>query len=248
MRHVLLALKVISLLTLGPIIVLGSLRLEITGGILGCPFPLPFIMCNSCPVFCTFGIIRTGLFYGILGGSILAGRVFCGSFCPGGAIQDLLFKLPVKKLSLPLSLDRASRYLKYFLAVVVVLLVLQATGLWQSIPLIGSLWLWLIGYAAQINSALIALIITSLALSIFLSRAFCRYLCPLGAWISPFNRNCLLMLQHNTGNCIQCQECSRKCPVGALIAPVGWDSTECLRCLECYAACKTGGYSLKLNT
>ena len=248
MRHVLLALKVISLLTLGPIIVFGSLRLEISGGILGCPFPLPFIMCNSCPVFCTFGIIRTGLFYGILGGSILAGRVFCGSFCPGGAIQDLLFKLPVRKLPPPLTLDRALKFLKYFLTIIVVLIILQATGLWQSIPLIESLWLWLIGHATQITTALIALIIASLVLSIFLSRVFCRYLCPLGAWISPFNRNSLLTLQYNPGNCIQCHECSRKCPVGTRLAPVGWDSTDCLRCLECYIACNSGSYSLKLKT
>lgn len=247
MKHLLWVLRVASLLTLAPIVVAGSLWSELKGGILNCPFPLPFIMCNACPIFCHFGLIRTELFYGILGGNFLLGRVFCGFFCPGGAAQDSLFKLPLKKFTPPPILDEGLKYLKYFLSFFIVLLVLEATQIWRGIPFISGLWSTLIGYAPLVGNALIALIAFSLLLSIFLRRPFCRYLCPLGAWISPFNKYSLINLDYDQNKCLHCHQCFQECSGKTKPTSGGWDSTECLRCLNCYTGCKNRCFSFKLK-
>ena len=247
MNRSLLIVRIISLLSLGPIVVIGSLGLELKGAIWGCPFPLPFIMCNSCPVFCTFGVIRTGLFYGILGGNLIMGRAFCGFFCPGGAAQDFLFKIPVKKLSLPQIVNRGLRYLRYLLAFIIVLIILEATGVWQGIPLVSDLWSWLLHHESPVSIALIALLALALLFAILISRPFCRYLCPLGTWISPFNKYSLVELKYDDDKCQQCHQCSESCSVGIEPTSVGWNSAECNRCLNCYTECNNGAFSFRIK-
>lgn len=248
MSRLFLAIRTVALLTLGPVVIAGSFWTpELKGALLNCPFPFPFIMCKACPVFCTFGAIRTGLFWGILGTNFLLGRVFCGFCCPAGVAQGLLYKLPVKKLLPSLSVDRWLKRLKYFLALVVILLVLEATGIWQGIPFATSLWFWLIGHASTFRNSLIALVAFSLLLSVFLSRNWCRYLCPLGAWISPFNKYSVVELAFDSDKCRQCEQCPRKCSSGIRSASERWSSLECLRCLECYTNCKESAVNFRLK-
>lgn len=246
MKRLLFALRVASLLTLGPIVVAGSLWTGLKGGLLACPFPIPFIMCHFCPVYCAFAPIRTGLFYGLLGTNILLGRVFCGFLCPGGAVQDML-KLPVKKISLSASVDRVLKWLKYLLAVVMILLVLGAIGIWHNIPLIDSLWFWLLQHNFQAGNILIALVAFSLVTAIFLRRPWCRYLCPLGVWMSPFNKYSLVKLAYDEVQCTSCHQCSQSCPTGVRQAGGGWDSTECVRCLACYSSCQSKAFAFKIK-
>lgn len=247
MSRFLFIVKILFLLSLGPIVAIGSLKGELKGAIWGCPYPLPFIMCNSCPVFCTFGAIRFGLFYGLLGGNLIMGRAFCGFICPGGAAQDLLLKIPTKKLSVNRILDKGLRYLKYFLALVIVLIILEASGIWRGIPVVSDFWAWLVQHESSVSIMLIALIAAALVLAITVSRPFCRYLCPLGTWISPFNRYSLIELKYDDSKCIQCHQCSESCSAGIAPTNVGWDSAECNRCLNCYTGCETNAFSLRLK-
>jgi len=248
MSRLFLAIRIVALLTLGPVVIAGSFwPPELKGALLNCPFPLPFVMCQACPVFCTFGAIRTGLFWGILGTNFLLGRVFCGFCCPGGAAQDLLYKLPVKKFSPSPGLDRWLKRLKYFLALVIILLVLEATGIWQRIPFATNLWFWLIGHASAFRNGLIALVALSLLLSVFLSRDWCRYLCPLGAWISPFNKYSVVEVAFDFDKCLRCEQCSQKCSSGIQSASERGNSAECLRCFECYTGCQVGAVNFRLK-
>lgn len=247
LKQVFLALRIGSLLALGPIALTGSLWTGFRGGLLFCPFPLPFLACGFCPIFCTFGSIRTGLFFGILGLSVLSGRTFCGLFCPGGAAQDVLFKLPVRKLALSPRVDQWLRVLKYLAALFVVLLILEAAQVWPGIPLLGDGWFWLLGHPSLVSYVLIALFGGLLLLSIFLSRAWCRYLCPLGAWLSPFNHYSLIELTHDEERCQECGRCSKECSAGLRPAQEGGRSAECLRCLTCYAECDDRAFAFKVG-
>lgn len=247
LKQVFLALRIGSLLILGPIALTGSLWVGFRGGLLFCPFPLPFLACEFCPVFCTFGSIRTGLFFGILGLGVLSGRTFCGLFCPGGAVQDVLFELPVRKLALSPRADQWLRALKYLATLFVVLLILEAARVWPGIPLVGEGWFWLLGCPSLVSYVLIALFGGLCLLSIFLSRAWCRYLCPLGAWLSPFNHYSLIGLTYDEERCQECGRCSKECSAALRPAPGGGRSAECLRCLTCYTECDGRAFAFKVE-
>lgn len=182
----------------------------------------------------------------------LVGRLPCGWLCPFGFIQDLVHKIPVRKLSLwePL------RWGKYAVLVVLVIilplwLVDAATGLGHpwfckllcpagtlegALPMVllkPSLWAAL-GFFFWFKISILSIL---LVLMVFVSRPFCRMLCPLGAFYSLFSRMTLVQLEFVEGNCVECGSCARKCPMG--VKPQEQhDSKECIMCLKCLDACQ----------
>ena len=247
LRNVILAIKIISLIILGQIIFIGNFGLSATGALWACPFPVPFIMCSVCPVYCTFGRIRQGLFYGVLAIGFVGGRVFCGAFCPLGVAQELVSKIPVPKITIPRGIDRAFRYAKYILALLVIGVVIEATGVWIELPLLGKVWSFLTTHTDGMRIARLVSIPILLIIAIFVVRAWCKYLCPAGTWISPFNRFSLVGLKRAAEKCVTCRVCEQKCskPSTSDGAEDAWASIECVRCLQCYAECQGKAFQFK---
>lgn len=215
---------------------------------------------GSCPI----GALQTALgakhqfpFYALgwmmLFGVIL-GRLVCGLLCPFGLVQDLLHKIPVPKWKVRGKLDRAARYLKYvvLLAAVIALpaFFIGKTGLGTpyfckyicpagtlegGIPqmianpqirqLAGVLFNWKVVLLAAI-----------LIWSMFLSRPFCRYLCPLGAFYSLFNKCGFYQMRVDETKCVDCKKCERACPMGVEVTK-NINSPECIRCGKCRDIC-----------
>lgn len=190
----------------------------------------------------------------------LLGRFICGWLCPFGLVQDLLHRTKARRLKVPAKLDRVLRTVKYaMLAVMVILLPMLLTnqfGMGQpffcqyvcpsgtllgGIPLlaanpglratIGFLFSWKMG-----------ILLTILALSVFLYRPFCKYLCPLGAVYALFNKVSLYRMRLNQDKCVHCKACERACPmqVPVMKSP---NHPECIRCGVCKKACPTGALS-----
>lgn len=182
-------------------------------------------------------------------GSII-GRASCGWMCPFGWFQDILNKIPSPKFSGPKFL----KYAKYIILIVAVLIlpavlvdaygggeptfckyICPAGTLEAGIPLawlnpdlraqLGKLFSWKI-----ILSAIF------IVLMVFFRRPFCRWVCPLGATLAPFNKVSLFRLELDKDACIECGKCSKICPVN-LDVPREIDSLECIRCLECVGVC-----------
>lgn len=199
---------------------------------------------------------------------ILLGRLVCGLLCPFGLVQDLLHKIPVPKWKVPGRIDRPARYLKYvvFLGLVVLLPAFAVTKsgvnppyfckylcpagtLGGGIPhmianpklreLAGLLFNW--------KAAALAVILVS---SMFVHRPFCRYLCPLGAFYSVFNRFSFYQMHLDRAKCIDCKACERSCPMEVEVTR-NVNSPECIRCGKCRSVCPTGavsgGFSHKTN-
>ena len=230
---------------------------------------LPGLSCYSCPGAlgsCPIGAMQATLtsrnhktaFYAlgflIFFGALL-GRFICGFLCPFGLVQDLIYKLPIKKRRKLLPGDNWLKYLKYvILAVFCVLLpltVLDAVGQGKpwfcayicpsgtflgGIPLVaanaslraalGWLWRWKL-----------ALLMGILVLSLFFYRPFCRYLCPLGAIYGCFNRASLLKYR-TTAACIDCGKCKTVCPFDIDPSKTP-NAAECVRCGKCVDTCPT---------
>lgn len=126
-------------------------------------------------------------FYGLLVVAIIftifLGRFYCGWVCPFGFILELLHREHLN-ISVPKMIDQWLRLIKYVILIMILFLA-SITGMSGNAMIVadraepfftffklGSDW---------INWSLLILIMFC---SIFISRAYCRYLCPLGAFLS----------------------------------------------------------------
>ena len=75
-------------------------------------------------------------------------------------------------------------------------------------------------------------------LSILFYRPFCKWICPLGAIYSLFNKVSFLKIQVDHEKCVGCQKCSRVCKMDVNVVDTP-NHPECIRCGECMKACPT---------
>jgi polyferredoxin len=176
--------------------------------------------------------------------AILGGRFFCGWLCPLGAIQDIVawfggkIKTPKYK---GLSIKGFNPLLLKYPVLLLILLtsifgygaMLAGLSPWralQNFPKITSSW-------GEMRLGFIILGGTLLA-SLFLSRFFCRYLCPLGAAQALLGSISFFSLKYNK-SCDSCNSCMDRCPVGIKLSSTNDTiSPECIRCLNCIGECK----------
>ncbi len=81
-------------------------------------------------------------------------------------------------------------------------------------------------------------------------RAWCRYVCPLGALLSLPSARKLIGVRLNVRRCIRCLRCERACTMGVIDVKgqfgLRWDS-ECIACLACRDACPVDAIGLTLQ-
>lgn len=235
---------------------------------------VPGLNCYSCPA--SSGACPIGSFQAVVGSSkfnfsyyvtgtlillgVLLGRFVCGFLCPFGWLQELLHKIPGKKISTkklkPLT------YIKYvvLLFAVVLLPVLVVNDVGMGDPffckyicpqgvLEGAIPLAIAN--AGIRSALghlftwkLAVLIAVVVLSVLFYRPFCKWICPLGAFYALMNRVSLLGIRVDACKCVSCGKCSKVCQmdVDVVRAP---NHVECIRCGKCIGACPVDAISYR---
>ena len=222
---------------------------------------VPGLNCYSCPgaaASCPLGSLQSALVgsryripYYILGTILLfglfLGRFICGFLCPFGLIQDLLHKIPTPKIGK----SRVTRLLSLFKYAVLFVFVL-IIPLWKlapgfckyicpagtfeaGIPLVfknpvlreltGRLFTWKV-----------FLLCVILLLCIFCFRAFCRFVCPLGAVYSFFQPVAIFGIRVYPDRCTNCGACVHACPMD--IKKVR--DRECIHCGQCISSCPEG--------
>lgn len=222
---------------------------------------------GACPIGSLQAVVGSWNFkmaYYVVGFLIFIGAIFgrliCGFLCPFGLIQDLLNKIPFPKKIRTFKRDKLLRKLKYVIfAVFVILLpmflvdimgqgspyfcklICPAGTLEGGIPLallnksmrsaLGALYVWK-------NAILVVTII----LSIIIYRPFCKYICPLGAFYSVFNKVSFFKYRVNKEKCVGCGKCAKVCRM-QVDPVVNANSLECIRCGRCKQACPTGAIS-----
>ena len=76
-------------------------------------------------------------------------------------------------------------------------------------------------------------------LAVFFYRPFCKWLCPLGAFYGLCNRISICRLQVDSGRCTACGACSHACRMDVDVFKTP-NHAECIRCGDCAAACPHG--------
>ena len=171
-------------------------------------------------------------------GFLIWGRaLFCGWLCPFGAMQEFAGRiaafLNIKQIRVSDVWDARLKLLKY-----VVLAALVAVAVYRPEH---------VDKAAEVEpfkTAIsvffvrewyyVAYALACLLASLFVFKAYCRYLCPLGAlmaiggWlrITPW-------IARRTDCGSPCQLCKNKCQYGAIAKTGEIDYSECFGCLDC---------------
>lgn len=79
-----------------------------------------------------------------------------------------------------------------------------------------------------------------LGLNLVEKRFWCRYLCPLGAFLGLLSRRALLKRSVSEG-CDGCGVCASSCPIGAKPdSKDGWALEACIACMNCDDICPKG--------
>lgn len=94
------------------------------------------------------------------------------------------------------------------------------------------------------------LFIMLVLLNMHRERFWCRYLCPLGAFLGAAARWNVFKLRINQEKCIECGLCTRQCETQADPYPNDmWKSSECVYCFTCASICPTAaiGFPVKGN-
>ena len=235
---------------------------------------VPGLNCYSCPA--ASGACPIGSFQAVVGSSkfsfsyyitgflillgVLLGRFICGFLCPFGWFQELLHKIPTKKISTkklkPLT------YIKYavllFMVILMPMLITNDVGMGDpffckylcpqgvlegAIPLatvnsgiraaLGALFSWKLG-----------ILITVIVLSVLFYRPFCKWLCPLGAFYALLNKVSLFGMKVDKHKCVSCGKCAKACKMDVDVTKAP-DHTECIRCGMCVRACPTNAVSFR---
>ena len=237
---------------------------------------VPGLNCYSCPgavgacpigaLQAVIGSLRNRISLYVAGFLIftgaLLGRFICGWACPFGLIQELLYKIPTRKIKAR-RLFGYLKYLKYAILVIfviaipIILLLLNGVSdpafcsficpagtLEAGIPLVllnkslQSLLGWLFSWK-------VFLLVVTIVLSVVIYRPFCRFICPLGAIYSFFNRISVFGIELDKSKCTNCAACAHSCKMD--INPCkNQNDPECIRCGDCIKACKAG--ALKYRT
>ena len=216
---------------------------------------------GSCPIGSIQAVIgRRGKWFSfyvfgflMMIGSVL-GRLVCGLLCPFGLIQELLFKIPFPKKIKRLPKENKLVKVKYIvLAIFVVILPLFLVDALQNGAPAFCKWICPVGtLEGGIPSVLsdndlaqqagwlfvwkVFLLVAVLFAGVVIFRPFCKYICPLGAIYSLFNKVSIYRYRVDPEKCIGCSKCVEICKMN--VDPVkDANHPECIRCGKCKVAC-----------
>lgn len=220
---------------LGMLAVLGQWSFY---GIFRCPFIVPYVSCQNCPVITCHGRLLT-MFWGfwllLPLSALLVGRAFCGWACPGGLANQMLGKLA------PLKLRARNLFTR--------------VAPWGALlALAGCLYVWLLMGQPRTNIPIrvgeffgavrltfehadlfwlvrTVTVLGLVALGLVVANFWCRFACPTGGTLEIMKRFSLFGF-FKTNACNGCDKCLRVCEMGTRPA-----ETNCTNCGDCAGSC-----------
>ena len=163
--------------------------------------------------------------------------VYCGWLCPFGALQELLSmiaqRLRIRQLDLPFALHERLRPIKF---VIFLGLFAVALGSMDRAQLMAEVEPFKTAIVLKFlrDWPFVLYAVLLLAAGLFVQRAYCRYLCPLGAALAiPARLRQFEWLRRRRQCGVECRICATTCPVQAIQPEGQIHPGECIYCLTC---------------
>lgn len=179
-------------------------------------------------------VVRHNLFWYLfaaftLGSTILWGRVYCGRVCAFGALTQLMDRVVPARWRCEPSLATETRlaWIKYALlgAVVVYYLATRDITVYRYVE---PFWMFS-GHGSAVMWGMLAALLLA---TVFVRNLYCRFLCPVGAFLGVISAATTIVPIKRWGECKSCRICEKACDWGAIQGPRIVKS-ECVRCDDC---------------
>ena len=164
--------------------------------------------------------------------------VFCGWLCPFGALQELIANigkfLKIKQIKIPEKYNKTSLNIKYIILLTLFITCFIAPNF---LNLGSEIEPFKTAISMKFNREWYYVIyaILLLAVGLFIERFFCRFICPLGAFMAIGGKlrifNSFLKRRNECGS--PCKLCSNECPIDAIEKNGKINMNECFYCLDC---------------
>jgi polyferredoxin len=178
------------------------------------------------------------LWAAVLVSFVIWGRgFFCGWLCPYGAMQEFAHHLGrltgLRQIRVPESWDRRLKWLKYAILAMLVGSALTSAAATDALVEVEPFKTAItVGFIREWPFAAYALL--WLVLGLFVFKSFCRYVCPLGAFLAIgglLRRFDWIDRRPECGS--PCQLCTVRCKYGAIEKTGEIRYDECFQCLDC---------------
>jgi ferredoxin len=190
----------------------------------------------------TVPYLLTFLFFAVL--TVVGNKLICGWGCPFGALEELLFELPlgkkVKKFrgkKLPFVATNSVRALVFLGFVLVIFGVVGSKKGLVLYHYINPFNLFSFEFAL---GSVIVSVAFFLLLAIFVYRPFCQFLCPFGLLSWPLEKLSLFGVRINRDACTDCGTCTAACPLQAMDGRMEGKTmpADCFSCARCLRSCQ----------
>jgi len=160
--------------------------------------------------------------------TILWGRIYCGRVCAFGSMTQLLDRIVPSRLryDLPKRIEQRANYIKYavLVGVVAYFLVTKDILIYRYVE---PFWM----FSRQATIGMWIGLSVLLAATIFVRNLYCRFLCPVGAFLGLLSNLTVFRIKR-WSECNSCKICEKTCEWGAIRGPK-IVASECVRCDDC---------------
>ena len=177
-------------------------------------------------------------FFAVL--AVIGSKLICGWGCPFGALQELIYHLPIlrrlKKRRLPFVVSNTIRSLAF---IVMLLLLFDVVGGRKGFVIYHYVNPFNL-FNFDIETVLIgATIATAAIVSLGFYRPFCQFVCPFGLLSWLLERLSIFRVKIDLSLCTNCGACDKACPLDAAKGRVAGKTfpADCFSCARCLNVC-----------
>ena len=191
-------------------------------------------------------VVLAFLFFILL--AIVGNKLVCGWACPFGALQELVFSLPilkrVKRKKVPFIV---SNLIRGGLFVLMLLLLFGAVGGNKGFVVYHSINPFNLFDLQFETPAILLTVVLALGLAVVTYRPFCQFICPFGliSWLAE--RVSLVRVRVDRDRCGGCGACSVACPLQSAqhIVEGKRFGADCYSCARCLRVCPDGAIAYR---